>query len=425
MRDWVVRNAVVLTLAMLSLGSGGALSRGGSSHAAPPCACVGIPDADLVMTGSVAGSYSLGSVMTPDKVWKGGASGAVLMQHATAGEFNPIARQWTLVDNSCTVRFRAGVRYLVFARQVHAGLFEARHCSFTGIAADVADDIAVLDRLIPNLPAPLGRRVAIAGGEFVMGSDPADIDRMWAKFGWDPAEKAFTESEQPAHRVKVSSFEMDRHLVTIGEYRAYSETTRRPMPPAPEYPVTDAHPVVNVTWAEADAFCRTNGGRLPTEAEWEFAARGGARGRTGLDGAGRDTFVWGDELPRGAVANLADERFLEARYYPNPAFHIFTGYNDGIVAASPVTAFAPNALGLFDMAGNVLEWTGDFYDPAYYARSPAQDPRGPASGTLRVLRGGAFDTTPTITRIARRLGNDPALRHPEKGFRCVRAASNR
>jgi formylglycine-generating enzyme required for sulfatase activity len=218
---------------------------------------------------------------------------------------------------------------------------------------------------------------------------------------------------------------MDRHLVTIGDYRAYSQATGRAMPPAPAYPTTDAHPLVFVTWAEASAYCEAGGGRLPTEAEWEFAARSGANGGTGLNGAARTTFVWGDEMPTTPVANLADESFLAARYYPNPAFHIFANYNDGIVAASPVTAFPPNGLGLFDMAGNVLEWTGDFYDPDYYAHSPTQDPRGPATGTRRVLRGGAFDTTPTITRIARRLGNDPALRHPEKGFRCVRPASVR
>ncbi len=155
---------------------------------------------------------------------------------------------------------------------------------------------------------------------------------------------------------------------------------------------------------------------MPFEAEWEYAARGK---NTGLDGNKRTAFVWGDNVPDTRVANLADETFLKSGYYDSPNFQIFRSYDDGYATASPVDAFAPNDVGLRDMAGNVLEWCEDWFDPGYYSVSPTDNPRGPTTGTKRVLRGGAFDTIPTITRIARRLSNDPNIRNEEKGFRCV------
>jgi formylglycine-generating enzyme required for sulfatase activity len=257
--------------------------------------------------------------------------------------------------------------------------------------------------------------VLIPPGEFLMGSDPEEIDRIWKQFNWNGDEKQFTKGEQPAHRVRVDGFWMYRHDVTVAQYRKFCDATGRPMPAPPAWGWTDTHPVVNVSWEDARAYCSWAGGRLPYEAEWEYAARGG---QTGLGGRPRTVFVWGDALPRDRVANLADASFKQSRYY-NPGFHLFDGYDDGHTYTSPVGVFPPNGFGLHDMAGNVLQWCEDWFGEGYYRDSPRENPRGPSSGQRRVLRGGAYDTTPTITRISRRLSNRPDIRHDEKGFRCV------
>jgi sulfatase modifying factor 1 len=258
--------------------------------------------------------------------------------------------------------------------------------------------------------------VFIGGGEFVMGSDEAEIISTWKRLDWDEKEVPYTKSERPAHHVKVDGFWMYQCLVTVAQYRRYCRATGRQMPEAPSYGWRENNPIVNVSWQDAYDYCKWAGGRLPYEAEWEYAARAG---NTGLGRHPRTVFIWGDSLPTRPSGNLADESFKISGYYDSPGFHHFAGYRDGYVTASPVQAFPPNGFGLYDMAGNVLEWCADWYDAEYYTHSHAQNPHGPASGTRKVLRGGAFDTTPTITRIARRLGNYPKIRNNEKGFRCV------
>lgn len=257
--------------------------------------------------------------------------------------------------------------------------------------------------------------VFIPPGEFLMGSDPEEIDRIWKKFNWNGDEKQFTKGEQPAHRVRVDGFWMYRNDVTVAQYRKFCGATGGSMPTPPSSSWTDTHPIVNVSWEDAKAYCSWAGGRLPYEAEWEHAARGG---KTGLGAQPRTVFVWGDALPRDRVANLADASFKKSRYY-NPNFHLFDAYDDGHTHTSPVGAFPPNGFGMHDMAGNVLQWCEDWFAEDYYRNSPGANPRGPSSGQRRVLRGGAYDTTPTITRISRRLSNQPDIRHDEKGFRCV------
>lgn len=258
--------------------------------------------------------------------------------------------------------------------------------------------------------------ILIKGGGFEMGSDAEELKFTWARLGWDLAELEFTKSEQPKHHVKVDNFWIYRDLVTVSQYRTFCQATGTTMPNEPSYGWRDNNPIVNVSWHDAKAYCQWAGCRLPFEAEWEYAARGK---NTGLDGSKRTVFVWGDNVPDSLVANLADETFLKSGYYDNPNFHIFHSYDDGHATASPVNSFAPNDVGLRDMAGNVLEWCEDWFDPGYYSVSSTDNPRGPTTGTKRVLRGGAFDTIPTITRIARRLSNDPNIRNEEKGFRCV------
>ncbi|MBN7799702.1 SUMF1/EgtB/PvdO family nonheme iron enzyme [Algoriphagus aestuariicola] len=258
--------------------------------------------------------------------------------------------------------------------------------------------------------------VYIPSGEFIMGSDSAELAQIWKKFDWNPEELDFTRSERPAHRVRLDGFWMYSTLVSVAQYRAFAQSKNFSLPEPPSYGWKDDNPIVNVTWEEASFYCECQGGRLPTEAEWEYAARAG---NTGLRGNPRTVFTWGDQLPSTSIANLADKTFLESRYYDHPNFHGFDQYSDGYATASPAKAYPPNAFGLYDMAGNVLEWCDDWYSESYPTDSLSINPKGPEAGTRKVLRGGAFDTTPTITRIARRLGNYPSIKHEEKGFRCV------
>jgi formylglycine-generating enzyme required for sulfatase activity len=281
------------------------------------------------------------------------------------------------------------------------------------LTAKVVDSLKLTLKTNPRDGAEI---VFIPAGEFIMGRDKADIDDVWKMLNWDDQEKQFTRTEQPAHRVRVNGFWMYRTLVTVAQYRQFCKATGKAFPKEPSYGWKEANPIVNVSWDDATSYCKWAGSRLPYEAEWEYAA---SAGHTGFNGRTRWVFIWGDKLPASSVGNLADETFMRSGYYNNPNFHYFKNYTDGYATASPVTAFPPNEFGLYDMAGNVLEWCHDWYGEDYYAKSPGDNPRGPATGNRRVLRGGAFDTTPTITRITRRLGNFPQIQNEEKGFRCV------
>lgn len=167
----------------------------------------------------------------------------------------------------------------------------------------------------------------------------------------------------------------------------------------------DDHPVVHVSWRDAQAYCAWSGTRLPTEAEWEHAARGG------LDGA---RFAWGDELtPDGQWrCNIWQGTF------PNDNTRA-----DGYLTTAAVRAYAPNGHGLWNTAGNVWEWCADWFSPATYARragAPVQDPSGPGAGTERVMRGGSFlchDSYCHRYRVAARSSNTPDSTAANIGFR--------
>ena len=153
------------------------------------------------------------------------------------------------------------------------------------------------------------------------------------------------------------------------------------------------HPVVDVAWHEAKAYCESTGGRLPTEAEWEYAARGGKKGL---------------KYPNANELTHEDANFKG------------TGGRDTFGYTSPVGSFPPSGYHLYDMAGNVWEWTADWYDGDYYRKSPAKDPPGPETGELRVLRGGSWNFNPSGLRVSARARFDPALRVNYFGFRCAR-----
>jgi formylglycine-generating enzyme required for sulfatase activity len=206
--------------------------------------------------------------------------------------------------------------------------------------------------------------------------------------GCVPSDDRCDRSENPrVPNVITRPFEMLDREVSASDFRAFVAQTSRLMPRQPEWYADLSHPVVNVTWDEAQAYCAWMGGRLPTEQEWEHAARGG------LDG---QLFPWGDQFTGQANArhNLPSERFE------------FT---------APTGSFAPNAFGLHDMAGNVWEWTASEFTPTLTS--------GPLGGAyeLRTIRGGGWDNIISRLRVSERVALSRHGRHNlYVGFRCVR-----
>jgi len=188
------------------------------------------------------------------------------------------------------------------------------------------------------------------------------------------------DDERPAHRVSVSPFRLGRTQVTNASYDAFCKATMRE-----RHAVFGeaGHPVTSVNWFDAVAYCHWAGVRLPTEAEWEFAARGGVEGLL---------YPWGNELPV-----VPPDRWQHG--------------------PEPVAQGAPNAFGLFDVCSNVHEWCSDWYDPEYYAISPAVNPGGPEHGKRRASRGGAWRHHIKMSRCAARSSIPPEFRYADYGFR--------
>jgi formylglycine-generating enzyme required for sulfatase activity/ribosomal protein L12E/L44/L45/RPP1/RPP2 len=217
--------------------------------------------------------------------------------------------------------------------------------------------------------------VWIAPGTFSMGCSPGDAD--------------CADSEKPAHPVTLSNaFWIGQTEVTVAAYKRYVQTAKGKMPPVAPKPYhgwsTGSLPMVNVVWDEANQYCTWADGRLPTEAEWEYAARGGSP---------------------------------QARYGDLKAIAWFKD-NAGN-RTHEVAAKLPNGLGLYDTLGNVWEWVGDWFDPNYYQSGAAQDPNGPATGQAKVLRGGAWIVDTKLIRVSDRYSYKPDARSEFFGFRCV------
>jgi len=221
--------------------------------------------------------------------------------------------------------------------------------------------------------------------------------------------------EKPLHQVCLDSFSLGKYEVTNAQYRKF-----RPEHDSGTYEGNslngDNQPVTNVSWFDAVAFASwltAKTGRvfrLPTEAEWEYAARGGTGGRN----------YWGEDTAVACRnANGADQT-AKAQW---PEWTT-TECNDGYRVSSPVGSFLPNAYGLFDMMGNAWEWTNDWYDAWYYFDSPRINPPGPSSGKLKIPRGGGWGNASECVRVADRNGFDPEFTILFLGVRLASSAEN-
>ncbi|MBI3458571.1 MAG: SUMF1/EgtB/PvdO family nonheme iron enzyme [Candidatus Rokubacteria bacterium] len=220
-----------------------------------------------------------------------------------------------------------------------------------------------------------------------------EIAEGWFWMGWE----AGLPGERPRHRVRVDRFGAAVHPVTNAAYAEFLAATKAPPPPFWGVERFDhaTQPVVGVSWEDASVYCAWLAGitrrryRLPTEAEWEKAARGG------LDGA---RYPWGDAPPEA----------------------VFPGVRRPLPGPPPVGAGPANGFGLTDLSGCVHEWCLDWYDDGYYAVAPEHNPPGPASGTRRVSRGGAWRHQIPWSPVAHRSSLPPHLRYSDYGFRVVR-----
>jgi formylglycine-generating enzyme required for sulfatase activity len=235
-------------------------------------------------------------------------------------------------------------------------------------------------------PAPA---VAPRAGE--ARRNPVDgLDYVWISpgafdMGCTPGDPECEPDETPSHRVTVTrGFWLGTTEVTVAAFRRFGKAMRVAVPIAND--AGDDRPVVHLTWFEADEFCSWSGGRLPTEAEWEYAARAGSSDPRRLD--------------------------LEQLFLRSGAA--------GPSAIYPVASQSPNPWGVHDMLGNAFEWVADWYGDKSYAQSAPEDPRGPESGRFRVVRGGSWILDVRFTRVSARSWFVPTVRFGNIGVRCAR-----
>jgi len=266
--------------------------------------------------------------------------------------------------------------------------------------------------------------ILVPAGEFIMGSDADEVARLDIK-------PALVEDEMPRHRVYLDTFYIDKYEVTNAHFQQFVHATgyrtqaeredwgwadtgdewgkvnganwRAPLGPGSSIAELEQHPVIQVSQEDAKAYCAWAGKRLPTEAEWEKAARG-TEGRI---------YPWGDQFD-GTRLNFCDAHCQ--RSWQDQAS------NDGSRYTAPVGHYAgdKSPYGAYDMAGNVREWVADWYDESYYKNSPTRNPPGPASGEQAVLRGGGWVNTARNVRVPFRSRLEPAQRYGYVGFRCAK-----
>jgi formylglycine-generating enzyme len=298
------------------------------------------------------------------------------------------------------------------------------------------DAIPAPDAPTPSEPLTRDEMVLLPGGTFLMGTnDPAGYP---------------SDGEGPIRQIQLNPFWIDSCAVSNMKFSAFVGTTKyvteaekygwsfvfagmlsgeapltrsvsaapwwrqvhgaswnRPEGPRSTIDHRMDHPVIHVSWNDARAYCRWAGTRLPTEAEWEYAARGDLEQRQ---------YPWGDELTPN------DEHRMNVWQGRFPALNTL---EDGYLGTAPASAFPPNGYGLYNMTGNVWEWCADWFHPTFHVHGPRRNPKGPRSGTHRVMRGGSYlchDSYCYRYRVAARSANTPDSSTGNLGFRSVRDA---
>ena len=220
--------------------------------------------------------------------------------------------------------------------------------------------------------------VLVPAGEFTMGSSQ-------------------NTDEQPVHRVSLDAYYIDKYEVSVGQYAKLLAATSLEEPPdwhIMNQPPHQKRPVVMMDWLDATTYCRWAGKRLPTEAEWEKAARG-------TDGR---IYPWGNDPPDRLRANYGKKNWN----------------NHATLVPVGILEDGKSPYGIYDMAGNVWEWVSDWYDKYYYGNSPSRNPTGPSSGEFKVLRGGSWNRAPGPLRSTHRFDISPTDRFNYFGFRCAK-----
>ena len=316
----------------------------------------------------------------------------------------PKHKAWQLFDDAKVWRLLEEARGLIAGGQAQPDKMKQAKK-----ALDSANELGLTDEqkdIAQYLQAKIPGQRSVAGPssskpdevtEAVVPVEPRDVPMVLVPAGEFMMGSNLSDDEKPMRRVFLNAFLMDTYEVTVGQYARYLEVTGIEEPPDWSVMNQSQHqnrPVVNVDWGDAVNYCKWAGKRLPTEAEWEKAARG-------TDGR---IYPWGNEAPTRLHANYGRKDWED---------HL---------ALAPVGSFeaGKSPYGIYDMAGNAWEWVFDWYGHDFYKKSPKKNPIGPAKGDTKVVRGGSWLYVPDFLRTSFRFNADPSGKQFGYGFRCAK-----